>query len=103
MSEPETISNQSPGSQNARTNAPIQQVRVDVSGPLAILALVFSVSAFMMGIWSVFESQKSGRETRVLQQLSMDHDALLIREGLKQPGDESKGPAANLNYKPGRK
>lgn len=73
---------------------------MDVSGPLAIIALVFSVGAFMMGIWAVFDSQKSGRETRVLQQLIMDHDALLIREGLKQPGDESKGPAANLDYKP---
>ena len=30
----------------------------------------------------------------------MDHDALMIREGFKQPGDEQKGPAANLDYKP---
>ena len=69
---------------------------------LSVLALVLAVAAFMMGIWAVFDAEKSARETRVLQQLLMDHDALLIREGLKQPGDESKGPAANLDYKPRR-
>lgn len=66
------------------------------------IALIFAVAAFMMGIWAVFDAEKAARETRVLQQLLMDHDALLIREGLKQPGDESKGPAANLDYKPRR-
>jgi hypothetical protein len=77
--------------------------KVDVSErTLSILALVMAVAAFMMGIWALFDAEKSARETRVLQQLEMDHDALLIREGFKQPGDESKGPAANLDYKPRR-
>jgi len=85
---------------NLREGSISQSTKVDVSErTLSILALVMSVAAFMRGIWAVFDSEKSARETRVLQQLIMDHDALLIREGLKQPGDESKGPAANLDYK----
>src|ERR1700729_403633 len=77
--------------------------KVDVSErTLSIIALVMAVAGFMMGIWAIFDAERSARETRVLQQLEMDHDALLIREGLKQPGDESKGPAANLDYKPRR-
>ena len=77
--------------------------KVEVSErTLSVLAIVMAVAAFTLGIWAIFDSEKSARETRVLQQLIMDHDALLIREGLKQPGDESKGPAANLDYKPRR-
>jgi hypothetical protein len=80
-----------------------QVTRVEISErTLSVIAIIFGVAAFMMGIWAVFDAEKSARETRVLQQLLMDHDALLIREGLKQPGDESKGPAANLDYKPRR-
>jgi hypothetical protein len=29
----------------------------------------------------------------------MDQNALMIREGLKQPTDETYGPAANLEYR----
>jgi hypothetical protein len=86
---------------NQREGSISQNTKVELSEKtLSVLAIIFSVAAFMMGIWAITESQRSARETRVLQQLSMDHDALLIREGLKQPGDESKGPAANLDYKP---
>jgi len=82
---------QGSGSSHVESNIQITQ---------GTISLVFAVAAFMMGMWALSEAQKAGRETRVFQQLLMDHDALLIREGLKQPGDESKGPAANLDYKP---
>jgi hypothetical protein len=88
---------------NQREGSISQSTKVELSErTLSLLALVFAVAAFMMGIWAIFDAERSARETRVLQQLIMDHDALLIREGLKQPGDESKGPAANLDYKPRR-
>ena len=96
---------------------------------LAILALVFSVAAAMLALWSVDsdrtgrqnstdkwmlvreglekdqrgvreELEKAQREVRVLQQISMDRDALLIREGLLLPSDATNGPAYNLQYKP---
>lgn len=79
----------------------VATAKVEISErTIAIIAIVFAVASFVSSIWAINEAEKSGRETRVLQQLLMDHDALLIREGLKQPGDESKGPAANLDYKP---
>ena len=88
---------------NLREGSVSNVAKVEVSErTLSVLAIVMAVAAFTLGIWAIFDSEKSARETRVLQQLIMDHDALLIREGLKQPGDESKGPAANLDYKPRR-
>lgn len=40
------------------------------------------------------------REARQVQIQVMDQNALLIREGLKQPTDTTYGPAGNLEYKP---
>ena len=85
---------------NQREGSISQNTKVELSEKtLSVIAICMSVAAFTLGIWSVMESQRSARETRVLQQLFMDHDALMIREGFKQPGDEQKGPAANLDYK----
>jgi hypothetical protein len=78
---------------------------------LSIIALVFSTAAFMLSIWAITEYSMSrneyARETdklihevRQLQIQVMDHNALLIREGLSQPTDEAYGPAGNLEYKP---
>jgi hypothetical protein len=71
---------------------------------LSILALVFSVAALVTAIiygsWAKNEAEKAARETRVLQQIVMDQTAIMVREGLKQPGDIINGPNGNLDYKP---
>jgi hypothetical protein len=66
---------------------------------LSILALVFAVAAIVFALWARAESEKSARESRLLQQQYMDISALLLREGLRQPGDYNNGPAGNLSYK----
>lgn len=73
---------------------------------LSILAIVLATAAFVMSFWAQSDNQRlreeilrSERESRVLQQQVMDQSALLLREGIRQPGDETNGPAGNLSYK----
>jgi hypothetical protein len=44
------------------------------------------------------EYQKAEREARVKEQQLMDLSALQLRDGVRQPGDTTNGPAGNLNY-----
>jgi hypothetical protein len=43
--------------------------------------------------------EKYAREVRVLQQISMDRDAVLLRAGILQIGDSAAGPAYSITYK----
>ena len=67
---------------------------------LGIIALFFSTAALVTALWTMRDADRSARETKQLQIQVMDQNALLIREGLKQPGDTVYGPAGNLEYKP---
>lgn len=60
------------------------------------VSLVFSIVATAAAWWEA-------KEVKQLQIQVMDQNALLIREGLKQPGDEMYGPSGNLEYQPRRK
>lgn len=40
------------------------------------------------------------REVNKFTIITQDHDALLIRDGLKQPADAATGPTGNLEFKP---
>ena len=59
---------------------------------LAGFSLAMSVACGVCTFWLA-------HEYHVLQILLQDHDALLIREGLKQPADIAKGPTGNLEFK----
>lgn len=67
---------------------------------LAIISFGLAVAAFVTALWAIHESDRSAHETKQLQIQVMDQNALLIREGLRQPGDTVYGPAGNLEYKP---
>jgi hypothetical protein len=89
---------------------------------LSILALVFGVAGLLISILSSmwardsiararedhhYEMQQvradldaAKREVRVMQQISMDRDALLLRAGLLQSSDAVNGPAYNVQYRP---
>lgn len=72
---------------------------------LSTVAFGFAIAAFVVSLWAVSDNNKirdellrSERESRVLQQQVMDQSALLLREGIRQPGDLTNGPAGNLSY-----
>lgn len=87
---------------------------------LSVIAFALSVSAIVSVLWIAVgqtreidrareeqsretsglreEVLKYERESRVLQQQVMDQSALLLREGIRQPDDQTNGPSGNLNY-----
>jgi hypothetical protein len=100
--------------------------RVEVSErTLSIIAFGFSTAALVTALWVMHEAEllrqdskealahleadsdkeinRLVHEVNVLNALTQDHDALLMREGLKQPGDVVKGPTGNLEYRPVRR
>jgi len=96
-------------------SAPVQTVKtapqtqtVNISEKtLVIIAFGFAIAAFVIALWANSDNTKireellrSERESRVLQQQVMDQSALLLREGIRQPGDLTNGPSGNLDYQP---
>jgi hypothetical protein len=65
-------------------------------GIMAGFAVAFSSFTF-------YQLTRSEREFRLVQLQLMDQNAILIREGLKQPADATNGPAGNYQYKPREK
>jgi hypothetical protein len=64
-----------------------------------MLCAILSGISVAMSIFATIWAGLSAHETKQLQIQVMDHNALLIREGLMQPTDETYGPAANLEYR----
>lgn len=86
---------------DAREGAHISKQSVEISErTLSVIAFGLAVASFVTSLWCIHESDRAERETKQLQIQVMDQNALLIREGLKQPTDETYGPAANLEYAP---
>jgi len=71
--------------------------------PWLMMCCLLSGFACALATGSIIWASMSARETKQLQIQVMDQNALLIREGLKQPGDTVYGPAGNLEYKPREK
>jgi hypothetical protein len=67
-------------------------------GGLLIGCSVFLGLAIAAAIVMTMEWRDSKIEVRLLQQQVMDQNAILVREGLRQPSDHSNGPAGNLQY-----
>ncbi len=85
---------------DAQHGGNVNKTVVEVSErTLSVLAFGLAVAAFVVALWSIHESDRSARETKQLQIQVMDQNALMIREGFKQPGDTVYGPAGNLEYK----
>jgi hypothetical protein len=79
--------------------APVQTTRIEFTEKtVAVIALIFACVAFVTALWSIHESSRSATETRLLEQQVMDQNALLVREGLREPTDHTNGPAGNVQY-----
>ena len=90
--------------QTVKTAPQTQTVNIS-ERTLAIIAFGFAIAAFVVSLWANSDNTKireellrSERESRVLQQQVMDQSALLLREGIRQPGDLTNGPSGNMDY-----
>src|SRR5580692_915430 len=91
-------------------NAHISNQRVEISErTLSIIAFGLSVAALVTALWCMHDAEVDRQwnnreiarlvhEVNVRDILLQDHDALLIRQGLKTPADAAKGPTGNLEY-----
>ena len=63
------------------------------------MSLIFSVAALCIALFSGVISWWTAREYRQVQIQLMYANAIMLREGLVQPGDMVYGPEGNLEYK----
>ncbi len=66
--------------------------------PWLMLCAMLSGFSVSISVITLIWASITARESRVLQQQVMDQSALLLREGIRQPGDLTNGPSGNLNY-----
>ena len=64
--------------------------------PWLMLCALLSGTAMAFSVVACCSSWWQAKEAKQLQIQVMDQNALLIREGLKQPHDDIYGPASNL-------
>lgn len=64
---------------------------------LVVSSIVIGIGV-VMAVNMTIEWRESATETRLLEQQIMDMNALMVREGLRQPSDHSNGPAGNIQY-----
>ena len=74
-----------------------QSTRVDITQ--GTLALIFSVTALCVALFSGTIAWWEGRQMQQVQIQLMYMNAIALREGLVQPGDMVYGPEGNLEYK----
>lgn len=73
----------------------------DSSRPLSWLIVLSSFLIFFLGLttatlfWLSFDYKRMDREFRLYQLKIDEQNAILIREGLKLPGDDWYGPTSN--------
>lgn len=113
-----------------RDNAHITKQTVEISErTLSVIAFGLAVAAFVTALWCMHDAEISrqmaqherqqtreenaawhadvNREVdRLVHEVNVgniyveNHDALLMRAGIKQPGDMPRGPTGNLEYHP---
>lgn len=55
-------------------------------------------AGIVLAVIMTIEWREASTEVRLLEQQVMDQNALLVREGLRQPSDHTNGPAGNIQY-----
>ena len=68
--------------------------------PPQTLSVVFATVALVVSFMAILLVFKYEREYRLLQKDIEDQNAILLREGLRQPGDAARGASGNLQYQP---
>lgn len=98
----------------AQQGSHVSKQTVEISErTLSVIAFGLSVAALVTSLWCMHDNEIQRRysdreidrlvhEVNKLNIFTQDHDALLMREGLKTPADAAKGPTGNLEYQPRR-
>ena len=74
--------------------------KVDISErTLSIVALVFGTIAIVLTLVNTYVTVWQIHEAKQVQVQLMYANAIMLREGLVQPGDMVYGPEGNLEYK----
>lgn len=97
--DPDTVASGSPGSVHARANG-ASLIQVESSRLLPWLMISFGVACLSIAfsVFCLIQLSKAEREFRLVQIQVQDQSAIMIREGLKQPGDLANGPGGNVDY-----
>jgi hypothetical protein len=74
--------------------------KVDISErTLSIIAIVFGSIAIVISLVSIYATSILIREAKQVQIQLMYANAIMLRDGIVQPGDMVYGPEGNLEYK----
>lgn len=85
---------------SAAANAHVNVNRLEFSDrALSIIAVVFSSVAIVLTLTLSWEVGALMREAKQVQIQLMYANAIMLREGLVQPGDMVYGPEGNLEYR----
>jgi hypothetical protein len=85
---------------NLREGSISNVAKVDISErTLSLVALVFGVIAIVLSIVNTYITVWQIHEAKQVQVQLMYANAIMLREGLVQPGDMVYGPEGNLEYK----
>jgi hypothetical protein len=87
------------GAGNVNTNTITEHSRLL---PWLMMCAVFSGFAIAFSMFTFYQLTRTEREYKLVQLQLMDQNAILIREGLKQPTDLVNGPAGNYQYDPSK-
>jgi hypothetical protein len=85
---------------NQREGSISNYAKVDISErTLSVIALVFSSIGIVISIFTLLETWSLAREAKQVQIQLMYANAIMLREGMVQPGDQVYGPEGNLEYR----
>jgi hypothetical protein len=85
---------------NLREGSISNIAKVDISErTLSTIALVFSSIAIVLSLINMYATSMLIREAKQVQIQLMYANAIMLREGLVQPGDQVYGPEGNLEYR----
>jgi hypothetical protein len=103
MDAPDSIRTQSPGTNVDQRDSAGSATAMIVDNskllPWFVVSYFISGVAISISMLMYFQYEKTEREFRILQLVVEDGNAILIREGLKQPTDTNHGPG-NYQYDP---
>ena len=81
-------------------SASVVQIESSRLLPWLMLSCMFSGFAIAFSCFTFYQMTRTERAYQLMQLQVMDQNAIMIREGLKQPTDTVNGPAGNYQYEP---
>lgn len=84
-------------SAHAHGGSSVNQIRI--TDRMSVIAIIFSTAGFCVALFAGTIAWWEGREMRQVQIQLMYANAIMLRDGLVEPGDMVYGPEGNLEYR----